>query len=63
MKVATLVKNIYDILLLYNFPLCDVLLRPTKDRQPFSVGDFWVGLKRKFNGNGNLPKKIIAVII
>ena len=24
MKVVTLVKNIYDMLLLYNFPLCDV---------------------------------------
>ena len=26
MKVATLVKNIYDMLLLYNFPLCDGFL-------------------------------------
>ena len=25
MKVATLVKNIYDMLLLYNFPLYDLL--------------------------------------
>ena len=45
MRVATLVKNIYDMLLLYNFPLCNpkmALYFPPIQIVPSKIGYFTI---------------------